>query len=808
MIDPRRPEFSNTPVSPKRPRSWYSRAASLPNPIVSIVTPFHSGAPFLDETAASVLGQSLQHFEWILVDDAAPGDEARAALDRWRDRDPRIRVIEHAESRGPGASRNAGVRAARAEFVFLLDDDDLLEPTAIEKTLWFLLAHPEFGFANGWSVGFGGQQYLWPMGFERAAGFLDENCAPTFVLVRKECWDAAGGNEEQLIHGFEDWDFWLRCARAGHWGGSIPEYLAWYRRRAHHGDRWSNWADDERVDAFRKRLHECYGDLSERFPQLAQADPRPRPVLDELPFANLLGAAQQRLLFIVPWLTMGGADKFNLDLVEGLTARGYEITIATTLPGDSSWAPEFARFTSDIFVLPNFLDLSDQPRFLRYLIESRRPDTVLLSNSELGYQLLPYLRDRCPVPAYLDYCHMEEEHWRDGGYPRRSVSMRGVLDRSLVSSQHLKRWMVERGGDAERIEVIYTNIDAERWKPRPESRERLRKELGFDMDVPVVLFAGRLCDQKKPLVFARVLERLAARGVPFRAVVAGDGELRPALERFLCEHALDDRVLLLGAVPTDEMPALLSVCDVFFLPSRWEGIALSIFEAMAQGRVVVGADVGGQRELLTPECGFLLPFAEGEAEVAAYTDVLARVLCDAPLLARLGKAARERIEQSFALSDMIERMARAFEVAREPANRAAPTRLDGGLAVEWAAQAVEQTRLQRLAETLWLERSRLQATSSPTTVSAAVDPHLAALEVAAIEASRAWRTVARLKRNPVYRSWARLRYGRDWDAADSRDEAIVRLARIRASRSYRVLQALKRTWLYRRYAARRYSTSS
>jgi glycosyltransferase involved in cell wall biosynthesis len=808
MIDPRRPDFSNTPGSPKRARSCYTRAGSRASPIVSIVTPFHSGAPFFDETAASVLGQSLQHFEWIIVNDAAPGDEARAALDRWRDCDPRIRVIEHAESRGAGASRNAGVRAARAEFVFLLDDDDLLEPTAIEKMLWFLIAHPEFGFANGWSVGFGGQHYLWPRGFERAAGFLDENWAPTFMLVRKECWDAAGGNEEQLIHGFEDWDFWLRCARAGHWGGSIPEYLAWYRRRTYHGDRWLNWADDGRVDAFRKRLHERYGDLRERFPTLAQADPRQRPVLDELPFANPLGAAQRRLLFIVPWLTMGGADKFNLDLVEGLTTRGYEITIATTLPGDNSWAPEFARFTNDTFVLPHFLPLADQPRFLRYLIESRRPDTVLFSNSELGYQLLPYLRDRCPDPTYLDYCHMEEEYWRDGGYPRRSLSMRGVLDRTLVSSQHLKRWMVERGGDAERIEVIYTNIDAERWKPRPESRERLRKALGFDMDVPVVLFSGRLCDQKKPLVFARVLGRLAVRGVPFGAVVAGDGELRQALERFLREHALEDRVRLLGAVPTDQMPALVSTCDVFFLPSRWEGIALSIYEAMALGRVVVGADVGGQQELLTPECGFLLPLAEGDAEVAAYTDVLARVLCDAPLRARMGKAARERIEQSFPLSDMIERMARAFEVAREPANRAAPTRLAGGLAVEWAAQAVEQTRLQRLADRLWLERSSPQATSSLTSVSAAIDPYLAAREVAAIEASRAWRTVTRLKRNPVYRSWARLRYGRGWDAPDSRDEATLRLARIRASRSYRIVQALKRTWPYRRYAARRYGTSS
>jgi hypothetical protein len=382
--------------------------------------------------------------------------------------------------------------------------------------------------------------------------------------------------------------------------------------------------------------------------------------------------------------------------------------------------------------------------------------------------------------------------------------MRGLLDRSLVSSQHLKRWMVERGASAERVEVVYTNIDADRWRPKAEPRERLRKELGVEMDVPVLLFAGRLCEQKKPLVFARVLDRLAARGVRFHALVAGNGELRPALERFLHDHSLEDRVDLLGAVPTDEMPDLLSACDVLFLPSRWEGIALSIFEAMAQGRVVVGADVGGQRELLTPECGFLLPIAEGEAEVEAYTDVLARVLSDASLRANLGKAARDRVERSFPLSEMIEGMLRAFEAARAPANRAAPPRLAEGLALEWAAQAVELTRIQRLADTLWWERS--QRATSPH--SAVIDPYLAALELAAIEASRSWRAVGLLKRNPLYRAWARLRYGRGWDVADTRDEVVVRLARIQASRIYRILQTLKRTWLYRRYAARRHGASN
>ena len=64
---------------------------------------------------------------------------------------------------------------------------------------------------------------------------------------------------------------------------------------------------------------------------------------------------------------------------------------------------------------------------------------------------------------------------------------------------------------------------------------------------------------------------------------------------------------MLGGVPNEKMRDLLAAADIFFLPSRWEGIALAIYEAMSMGVAVVGAIVGGQAELVTPECGVLIP---------------------------------------------------------------------------------------------------------------------------------------------------------------------------------------------------------
>src|SRR6184192_3350333 len=102
---------------------------------------------------------------------------------------------------------------------------------------------------------------------------------------------------------------------------------------------------------------------------------------DELPWTNRLRKTKPRLLVLVPWLTAGGADKFNLDLVTELAGRGWEVTVAATQDGDQSWLAAFASQTPDVFVLPHFLRPADYPRFLRYLTVSRGVDAVVLSHS-------------------------------------------------------------------------------------------------------------------------------------------------------------------------------------------------------------------------------------------------------------------------------------------------------------------------------------------------------------------------------------------------------------------------------------------
>lgn len=936
MIDPQRPDFTSVPHGQDRPQPWYapilaavapeSNGASSGRPVVTVVTPYFNAGPEFAATARCVLNQSLRRIEWIIVNDGSTDPEALERLRPFRtwnaDRAilwPAVRVIDHRVNHGLAATRNRGYLHARADLVFQLDADDLIEPTTLEKCAWYLHTHPEAGFVKGKTVGFAGDRYLWDKGFHDGAAMLDENLATATAMVRRSVHVSVGGFDETMRGGMEDWDFWIRCASRGVWGATINEYLDWYRRRPTQDRDWADLTCDRRQARFRQRLRERYPDLTpDNFPTADPAWHMPMESVRECaPFDNLVPRTpgKRRLLMVIPWMRMGGADRFNLDLIRSLTSirpedraamperlrawaglnddAGWEVTIATTVwapshgssPVDigNEWRPEFSRFTHDLFLSHNYVRRPDTPAFLSYLIRSRRPDVVLLTNSRLGYGLLPALRAQCPAPLYVDFNHMEEPHWRNGGHPRTGAAVQEQLDLSITVSDHLRRWMIDRGAHPRRTHACYINADTRRWRPDAKGRADVDRELGLDpaSGVPVILYAARLCDQKQPLVFVEsirllremvdpswrqrmesfsrergtfaervehhlrqedayqqalrearqrraaakragaddaqvplpVRDPIARPATPFVALVAGDGELEGPMREAISRAKLEEsgHVIMLGAVRTDSMPAYMAASDIFFMPSKWEGIALSIYEAMASGLAVVGADVGGQSELVTPDTGILLPapdkINDKALEARGYAYTLAGLLADPARRAALAAAARERIVQNFELSNMRNRMLELFALADELRLRDPRQPIPPRLALEMAATTIELLRVEDVADGLWAEKHGGGGVGQGSREDAERRRHFeeacrrAQLELAELERSRAWRLVQSLKNNPLYDALARARWGADWRTAQRQALDSIppteRLARVRGSRAYRVIVTAKSSSLVR-----------
>jgi len=700
MINPEQPDYANTPVAPGRPGFPYRRAAANPTPTVTVITPFYNTDRVFLETAQALLGQSFQDFEWIIVDDGSSDPAALEMLNSTRASDARIKVIIQ-ENAGPSAARNTAFRHSAGRYLCLLDSDDMIEATFIEKCLWFLESNPGFGFCNTWSVNFGDEEFLWTVGFERGSSHLQANSGPPISVVRREAFEAGGGFDESIRLGHEDWDFWLALAKAGYWGRTLPEYQEWYRKRS--SGRYHQVMHSESVNRdFEALIARKYAGLQASFPAAVIKSPEPyETVPDGIPFENPLALPEnvRRILFLVPWMVTGGADKVNLDWVAALSRNGYQVTICATLETHHNWLSEFARLTPDIFILPNFLRCADFPRFLRYLIHSRQIETVLITGSTFGYLTLPYLRAHFPKTSFVDLCHVEEPEWMNGGHPRFGVGYQEMLDLNLVTTSNLRDWMARRGADPGRIQVCHSGIDVSKLDSSPVARQRARDALGLAPGIPVIVFAGRICEQKRPFLLADILQGLAAGGAEFQALVIGDGELRQALESRLAEARLLPRVRMLGTVGHDTWLQALAASDIFLLPSKYEGISVALLEAMGMAVVPITAAVGGQNELVEAGCGFLIPHSDHELEM--YVDTVARLMADVPLRQDMGRAARARILDQFSLDASTKGLLAGMEQARKRSKAEPRMAISRGFAQELATLAVEYTRLSGVAGFLW-----------------------------------------------------------------------------------------------------------
>ena len=654
MINPTSSIHYVLPVHPNRAHYQYSLDNPDLPPVVTIVTPLYNNGHLFIQTAESVLQQSLQQFEWLIINDGSNELESQQILDEYRHKDNRIRVIDQNASCGLSALWNTGFRFAQTEYVVLLKSDVLLEPTAIEKWWWFLETNPQFGFVDSYSVETGEINSL------RTDGFWDgeENAKniriPAAFMIRKSICRSVDGFDESIDNGLEVWDFLIRLAGKGTWGSTIPEYLTWYDKKnfdPNHCYKNSLEGNTKFLDFYKEKFPQLYNG---QFPAPSLRNFELDLILPSLdiPLVNIIGKPNRRILLILPWLVMGGAERFALNLMDQLINQKWGISVLATAPTDHLWLNEFEKRSEDVFILPNFLPIKDYPRYLGYLIQSRQYDVVMIQGSIEGYRLLPILRKLFPALPLIDYIHSVLPDWMKGGFARLSVLFKDYLNLSIVSSKQVFNWLIAEGVEKQKLEVCYIGVDDKVWKPDQIIRQQVRSKMGIGQNEVVILFAARLEKEKQPLFMIDIIEELLNQRREFRLLIAGDGSLRSVMQKRISESNLEKNVSMLGSLPSKEMIEIMAAVDIFLLPSQVEGIAQTIYEAMACELVVVGAKVGGQTELVTEECGFLIEIGDEYTQREDYVRILSDLIDNSQLRQSLGACARKRIEDHFSLDRM------------------------------------------------------------------------------------------------------------------------------------------------------------
>jgi len=185
---------------------------------VSVIIPTHNRSQILKRAVISVLNQSYQDFEVIVIDDAST-DETTEIVRKFEDK--RIKYIRHKQNKGAPAARNTGLRVSNSEYIAFLDDDDEWLPEKLEMQITaFKAARPNVGviYTAFWRVQNGKKKFFPPSKIKHKQGNLYEQLLngnfiglPT-VIAKKQCFEKVGLFDECLPR-LQDWEFLIRCAQ-------------------------------------------------------------------------------------------------------------------------------------------------------------------------------------------------------------------------------------------------------------------------------------------------------------------------------------------------------------------------------------------------------------------------------------------------------------------------------------------------------------------------------------------------------------------------------------------------------------------
>ncbi|GJG86442.1 hypothetical protein tb265_16230 [Gemmatimonadetes bacterium T265] len=357
-----------------------------------------------------------------------------------------------------------------------------------------------------------------------------------------------------------------------------------------------------------------------------------------------MGAMIQTVVYYLDGEAFGGAEKALLILLGALDRRRWrpvlfhhpEPSLAPLLAG----ARQLGVATR---ALPRMRGRRTLPRTAQFA-RALRAERPAVFHAHLNWPLsckfglIAAALARTPAVVATEQLYVQIRRWR--GIQFQRLISTGV-DRYIAVSDEVARGLASNFGfPRAKIAVVRNAVPLEGFdRPAPPG---LRAALDGG-GRPLVLTPARLHEQKG----LDVLLDAATRVPDATFVLAGDGPLRDVLQTRARTLGIADRVRFLGA--RDDVPALLAASDLFVLPSLFEGLPLSVLEAMAARTPVIATRIGGTDEAVVDgETGLLVPPRDPEALAAA----IRRLLGDPALARRLAAAGHARVHREFSVATM------------------------------------------------------------------------------------------------------------------------------------------------------------
>jgi L-malate glycosyltransferase len=363
-------------------------------------------------------------------------------------------------------------------------------------------------------------------------------------------------------------------------------------------------------------------------------------------------------------LSPGGTERLVIEIVRALSQRIESIVCCLDAPG--AWADELVELGVPV------VSLARQPGFhpalavrLARVLKERDVDIVHC------HHYSPYVYGLLASVLKPGVQLVFTEHGRLSDVPpsRKRRLVNPVLSRwpgkLCAVSADLKNHMIAEGFPARRIGVTYNGIDPGH-RPTAFQRSAARAALGLPDRAFVVGTVGRLDSVKNLHVLLQTHAFLFSKYPQVVTVIVGDGPERAALEAHARSLGISDSIIFAGY--RADVRLLMSAFDVYVNTSVYEGVSLTILEAMATALPVVATRVGGNPEVvIDQETGILVP-----AIARSVADAIGGLIYDERRRRVMGDAGRFRVKRHFSIARMVEEYAEVYLGTRPAANTAPP----------------------------------------------------------------------------------------------------------------------------------------
>jgi glycosyltransferase involved in cell wall biosynthesis len=342
-----------------------------------------------------------------------------------------------------------------------------------------------------------------------------------------------------------------------------------------------------------------------------------------------------KILHIDPERHWGGGEAQVLGLLKHLSVRGHHNDLLTHPDGRLFQRSRKLNIKALPLVVRNDLDLRCIPK-LRRLMRNEGYDIVHL-HTKRAHALSLWFPRHAAGPKYVVTRRMDYPQ-ANNWYTRHLYNQR--VDGVVAISRKILQLLVEGGVKRQKIRLIHSGIDPQPFESAADRRPGRSERL-------VVGVAALLEERKGHRFLLEAARRLKAQGCPITYCFAGEGSLRRSLQEAAGRLGLQEDVQFLGFVA--DMPRFLAAIDIFVLPSLFEGLGVSVLEAMAAGKAVIASRVGGLPELVIDGATGLLV---APRDIAGLVNAIAKLAGDGPLTRQMGEKGRERLKANFTLEQM------------------------------------------------------------------------------------------------------------------------------------------------------------